>query len=68
MALTMKPACERCDRSLPAQEHGAYICSYECTFCSQCAEVMNHKCPNCAGELVGRPTRKKAEAEPPLMH
>ena len=34
-----------------------YVCSYECTFCRACTEEMGRVCPNCGGELVGRPRR-----------
>lgn len=54
MALEMKDGCERCDASLDRQAE-AFICTYACTFCSDCAEHMDHVCPNCAGELVRRP-------------
>lgn len=57
MALEMRPACERCERSL-APDGEAYICSYECTFCPSCAEAVDRVCPNCAGELVPRPRRR----------
>ena len=54
--LEMKPNCEKCQQAL---EHRAlaYICSYECTFCEPCTESMAHRCPNCGGELLRRPTR-----------
>jgi len=57
MALEMRAVCERCDTPLG---HGddARICSFECTFCPDCAEQMQHKCPNCGGELVARPRRR----------
>jgi hypothetical protein len=52
----MRTACERCDAALdPAGP--AFICSYECTFCADCAEAMQRACPNCSGELVLRPRR-----------
>ncbi len=57
--LAMKAACERCEAPLPAKAHGAFICSYECTFCADCADAMDERCPNCGGELVDRPTRLK---------
>jgi hypothetical protein len=59
MALEMRTACERCGRSL---EHSsdAVICSYECTFCRPCGEVLGYVCPNCSGELVVRPRRLDA--------
>ncbi|WP_433974086.1 DUF1272 domain-containing protein [Tunturiibacter lichenicola] len=57
MALLMKPECERCNTALNANGE-AFICSYECTFCSLCAQAMHTICPNCGGELVSRPRRK----------
>lgn len=57
MALHMKAECERCGRSLPMQSPDARICSYECTFCHDCAAAMQMTCPNCHGELVNRPRR-----------
>jgi hypothetical protein len=57
--LKMKPDCERCGTDLPAEAPGAFICSFECTFCAECAEVLDDLCPNCGGELVDRPTRSK---------
>lgn len=57
MALEMRESCEKCTKSLPPDAKDAFICSYECTFCAQCAETMKRTCPNCGGELVPRPTR-----------
>lgn len=54
--LEMRPICERCEAVLTA-DGSAQICSYECTFCSDCAVTMDHVCPNCSGELVPRPRR-----------
>ncbi|HSE39595.1 MAG TPA: DUF1272 domain-containing protein [Acidobacteriota bacterium] len=56
MALEMRSKCERCSRDLTADGE-AYICSYECTFCRDCTKTMEHKCPNCGGELLHRPKR-----------
>jgi uncharacterized protein len=58
--LDMRPDCERCGTDLPAQAGGAFICSFECTFCAGCAEALDERCPNCGGELLDRPTRAKA--------
>ncbi|PCJ57551.1 MAG: alginate lyase [Candidatus Hydrogenedentota bacterium] len=55
--LEMKVVCEKCNAEL-GHEDAACICSYECTFCADCASVMDHTCPNCGGELLQRPTRK----------
>lgn len=60
--LELRPNCECCDKDLPAQADGARICSFECTFCSDCAEgVLAGRCPNCGGELVARPRRPDAK-------
>ncbi|HEX7819363.1 MAG TPA: DUF1272 domain-containing protein [Sphingobium sp.] len=55
--LEMRPDCERCGNDLPAQAGGAFICSFECTFCADCTEALDDRCPNCGGELLDRPTR-----------
>jgi hypothetical protein len=55
--LDMRPDCERCGVDLPADAPGAFICSFECTFCAECTEGMDDICPNCGGELIDRPTR-----------
>ncbi len=57
MSLEMRAACERCGTGLEPDGQAA-ICSYECTFCSECAAVLKHVCPNCGGELVPRPRRQ----------
>lgn len=61
MPLEMRPRCERCERPLP-HDADAYICSFECTFCAVCAGEMDAVCPNCGGELVRRPRRKRPAA------
>ncbi len=55
--LEMRPDCERCGAELPADQHGAFICSFECTFCADCTDALDDCCPNCGGELTDRPTR-----------
>ena len=55
--LDMRPDCERCGADLPANAGGAFICSFECTFCAPCADALDERCPNCGGELLDRPTR-----------
>lgn len=55
--LDMRPGCECCDRDLPPGGE-ARVCSFECTFCLDCADdVLAGVCPNCGGELVVRPKR-----------
>lgn len=57
--LEMRPGCEHCDKDLPPELSGAFICSFECTFCAECCDqVFQGKCPNCGGELNPRPARK----------
>jgi hypothetical protein len=58
--LDMRPDCEACGTDLPAEAPGAFICSFECTFCAPCAERLDDRCPNCGGELMDRPTRAKS--------
>ena len=62
MALEMRSICERCEAVLAADSPMARICSYECTFCAECARAMQDRCPNCAGELLARPRRIKKAA------
>jgi hypothetical protein len=57
MPLEMKAQCEKCEAGLGVLDE-ARICSFECTFCPACAQQMSNVCPNCAGELLRRPTRK----------
>jgi hypothetical protein len=59
MSLEMRPDCERCGLDLPAEAAGAFICSFECTFCAECADDLDDRCPNCGGDLTDRPTRAK---------
>lgn len=33
------------------------MCSYECTFCSSCVDLLGNVCPNCGGGFVPRPIR-----------
>jgi hypothetical protein len=54
--LEMKAECETCHAPTPRKGE-ARICSFECTFCPDCAAAMNGICPNCGGELLARPKR-----------
>lgn len=59
--LALRPNCECCDRDLPPETTEARICTFECTFCADCAEArFGGACPNCGGELVRRPIRPAA--------
>jgi uncharacterized protein len=56
--LQLRPNCECCDRDLPPASPDARICTFECTFCDDCAEgVLQGICPNCGGNFVPRPIR-----------
>jgi uncharacterized protein len=59
--LELRPNCECCDKDLPSESPEAVICTFECTFCLQCAHnTLNYVCPNCTGNLVQRPIRPAA--------
>jgi hypothetical protein len=65
MALQLRPNCEYCDKDLPPHSTEARICSYECTFCADCAGSKLHNvCPNCGGGFVPRPIRPATEWRP----
>jgi hypothetical protein len=56
--LALRPNCECCDKDLPPQAADAMICTFECTFCRDCAtNKLGGRCPNCTGNLVERPIR-----------
>ncbi len=56
--LQLRPNCERCNGDLPPDSRSAMMCSFECTFCTTCANgALNGVCPNCGGELLRRPIR-----------
>jgi hypothetical protein len=56
--LELRPGCECCDTNLPPESAEAVICSFECTFCTTCAQSkLGFVCPNCGGDLVARPRR-----------
>jgi uncharacterized protein len=62
--LELRPNCECCDCDLPADSTEARICTFECTFCVECAEQrLDHTCPNCGGELVARPRRPASKLD-----
>lgn len=56
--LELRPNCECCDKDLPPDSTEAMICTFECTFCRQCAnDILKGVCPNCGGNFVPRPIR-----------
>lgn len=62
--LQLRPSCECCDRDLPPDSPLAMICSFECTFCLDCAtRKLAGTCPNCGGELVRRPIRPASKLD-----
>ena len=59
--LELRPNCECCDKDLPPDAADAMICTYECTFCADCAMgVLGGVCPNCGGNFAPRPIRPAA--------
>jgi hypothetical protein len=59
--LALRPNCECCDRDLPSDSPLARICTFECTFCAECAETrLSSACPNCGGN-----TGRAADPRPP---
>lgn len=45
--LILKPNCECCDADLPPDSAAAMICSFEYTFCLECATArLRGVCPN----------------------
>jgi len=65
--LELRPNCEYCDKDLPPSASDARICTYECTFCSNCVEtILKNVCPNCGGGFTARPFRPKVEHRPGL--
>jgi hypothetical protein len=59
--LELRPNCECCDKNLPPEATDAVICTFECTFCAECAEnVLGGRCPNCGGNFSARPIRPAA--------
>jgi len=59
--LELRPNCECCDKDLPPEATDAVICTFECTFCADCAEkLLGGRCPNCGGNFSARPIRPAA--------
>ncbi|MGH1383411.1 DUF1272 domain-containing protein [Kordia sp.] len=58
--LEIRPTCEHCNKALPNTSTEAMICSFECTYCKECAlEIFENVCPSCSGNFVARPIRPK---------
>jgi hypothetical protein len=52
---TPKDRCEKCARPLTQTTDGL-ACSFQCTFCDDCATALKSVCPNCSGALESRAT------------
>ena len=52
---TPKDRCEKCKKQL-AQAIDGTACSFQCTFCDECAAALKSVCPNCSGALESRAT------------
>ena len=50
---TPKLSCEKCQKPLPLDSM-ALACTFQCTYCRDCAAQMDSVCPNCFGELKFR--------------
>ncbi len=60
--LEIRPNCEHCNKDLPNTSTDAMICSFECTYCKDCAMgVFKNVCPSCGGNFVPRPIRPQQE-------
>lgn len=60
--LELRPNCECCNTDLAPDATNAMICTFECTFCADCAgNTLKGVCPNCGGNLVARPIRPLAK-------
>jgi hypothetical protein len=55
--LELRPTCEHCNKALPPAATDARVCSFECTFCADCVDVLCNVCPNCGGGFEKRPVR-----------
>ena len=63
--LELRTNCELCDKDLPPDSPDACICTYECTFCSDCVEhILHNVCPNCGGDFSKRPIRPTVARRP----
>jgi len=62
--LEIRPNCEHCNKDLPNESKEVMICTFECTFCSDCAiNIFNNICPNCGGNFEKRPIRPSSYLE-----
>jgi len=62
--LEIRPNCEHCNKELPYNSTEAMVCSFECTYCKDCATtIFKNVCPSCGGNFVSRPIRPKKMLE-----
>jgi len=62
--LELRPNCEHCGKDLPNKSTEAMICSFECTYCKDCAiNIFQNVCPNCGGNFEKRPIRPAKSLE-----
>jgi hypothetical protein len=57
MCLEMKKYCDRCGERIKQNSQEIFICSYENTYCLNCAAELHFNCPHCEGTLEKRPAR-----------
>ena len=56
--LEIRPCCEHCGKDLPGNSTEAMICTFECTYCAECATaIFENVCPNCGGNFEKRSIR-----------
>ena len=55
--LQIRPTCENCNKALPFNSTEAHICTFECTYCADCVDLLQQVCPNCGGGFEKRPVR-----------
>ncbi|BDU19233.1 DUF1272 domain-containing protein [Dyella sp. GSA-30] len=65
--LELRPTCEHCNKDLPPESSDAMICSFECTFCHSCVELLHNVCPNCGGGFTPRPVRPAHDWHGPYL-
>jgi len=62
--LEIRLCCENCRKPLPPDSEEALICTFECTWCTECNDkIIKNVCPNCGGGFSQRPTRPKKYLE-----
>lgn len=60
--LEIRQYCENCEKHLPNDSNEAMICTFECTFCTQCViNILENVCPNCGGGFEKRPNRPNSQ-------